>query len=60
MTFKKKAKAVEVTPEVVAEVKAVEVPIVVFPNVVVYDTEDGNAVKVVSAREARSPRYKTV
>ena len=64
MTFKKKEKAVEVvaevTPEVVAEVKAVEVPIVVFPNVVVYDTEDGNALKVVSAKEARHPRYKPV
>ena len=60
MTFKKKEKALEVAPEVVAEVQAVEVPVVVFPNVVVYDTEDGNALKVVSAKEARSPRYKPV
>ena len=57
MTFKKKeVKA----PEVVAEVVAVEVPVIVYPNVVVYDTEDGNALKVVSSREARSPRYKPV
>jgi hypothetical protein len=55
MTFKKK------TPGVVAKVAPeVVVPVVVFPNVVVYDTEDGNAVKVVTSREARNPRYKTV
>ena len=54
MTFKKKeAKA----PEVVAEVAAVEVPVVVYPTVVVYDREQGNTLKVVTAREARSPRY---
>lgn len=46
-------KAIE-TPDVV------EVPVIVYPNVVVYDTEDGNALKVVSAREARIPRYKPV
>ena len=57
MTFKKKeVKAPEVTPEVVA----VEVPVIVYPNVVVYDTEDGNALKVVSSKEARHPRFKPV
>lgn len=48
------------TPEVVEEVVAVEVPVIVYPNVVVYDTEDGLTMKVVSAREARHPRYKPV
>ena len=50
----------EVVAEVVAEVKAVEVPVVVFANVVVYDSEDGLTMKVVSAKEARNPRYKPV
>jgi len=52
------------TPDVVAQEietpDVVEVPVIVYPNVVVYDTEDGNALKVVSAREARHPRYKPV
>ena len=48
------AKTKEVAPEVV------EVPVVVYPTAIVYDTQDGNAVKIVTAREARSPRYKPV
>jgi len=57
-------KAIE-TPEVVAEVEtpevvAVEVPVVTYKNVVVYDSEDGLTMKVVSAKEARHPRYKPV
>ena len=52
-------KAIE-TPEVVAEVVAVEVPVVTYKNVVVYDSEDGLTMKVVSAKEARNPRYKPV
>lgn len=57
MTFKKKVTEVQAD---VTEVKAVEVPVVVFPNVVVYDSEDGLTMKVVSAKEARNPRYKPV
>lgn len=47
-------KSKQVAPE------AVEVPVVVCPNVIVYDTQEGNAVKVVTVKEARSPRYKPV
>lgn len=50
------------TKEVVAKVapEVAEVPVVVYPTAVVYDTEDGNDIKIVTAREARSPRYKPV
>ena len=50
----------EVVAEVVPEVVAVEVPVVTYKNVVVYDSEDGLTMKVVSAKEARNPRYKPV
>lgn len=32
----------------------------IVPNCSVYDTQEGNAVKIVTAREARNPRYKPV
>lgn len=58
MAFKKK-ESVETT-KVVEVPDFIEVPVVVFANVVVYDTLDGNKMKIVTKKEARSERYKPV